>query len=845
MRRILGGIAAFSWKRPVSVVLGLACATFLFLVPLSRLEGSFDILKLLPERSRDVRRLKETIDAFGGEDRLVVGMEAGRNTGREEMEEFVELFLRILTREDAENDPPLFRRIGGLSGKDAEEIFSSLFELGVYFLDGEGVERLLERFSDEGIAEIVRKDAVLARKGSAFARKRIRHDPLDLSGIFFASMPGYAKGFAGGWRRVSRDGRLVLLFLQPTEQPQDGAFSLRLLRFAERCARKAREEFGPGAPAVFFAGGYALAVSDMGRITGVAGKTLVASLIIVSVMLYAGFGEWRAIFLILLLLGVAVVWTAGFAGLLFGKVTAASATFAAVLLGLGVDFAIHIYSRFRVELSRNVPPPEAVVTAHTTTGTGILMGAVTTAAAFYILALSDFSGMREFGILVGTGVLLSVFIYFSAFPALLRLTAARRGSAGRVRDFGLENIYDLCLARRYGLVLLLFGAAAVSAALYLFAFGDAAFSFETDPAALRPARDPVMERNRRYAHAAGMSLVHFPVVVHAHSFECLLSRTRKVALTLRELAEEGTISRYRSPGDFLRPVEVQKQTLARLRDVDFERVKKVLRDALVHEGFKPEIFASTFSYLDGLRDRARRGQTLSARELLSPPLNRLASGFIKIRNGGKDFYSLSVFYTRSGEERSFDLGKVKRLLESPDGKVYVTGVNVMSRIVVEKIRWWIMRLYPGVFLVVFLLVWMGFRSLRLSLLAVVPLCAGILFLGAAMKLLGVKLNVMNFGILPLLIGIGVDNGIHIVRGYVEEGEGKDAVRRSLSVTGRAVVMTSLTTMAGFGSLAFGEYRGIISMGVLAALGIGFCLATAVFLLPAVILAWEECRGGKM
>jgi hypothetical protein len=100
----------------------------------------------------------------------------------------------------------------------------------------------------------------------------------------------------------------------------------------------------------------------------------------------------------------------------------------------------------------------------------------------------------------------------------------------------------------------------------------------------------------------------------------------------------------------------------------------------------------------------------------------------------------------------------------------------------------------------------------------------------AMTLLGISFNPANIMVLPLLVGIGVAYGIYVVQRYREDGE---ATFYSKS-TGRAVVLSALTTIVAFGSLMIGAHRGIRSLGFVMTIGIGACLIAALALLPALL-----------
>jgi predicted RND superfamily exporter protein len=135
--------------------------------------------------------------------------------------------------------------------------------------------------------------------------------------------------------------------------------------------------------------------------------------------------------------------------------------------------------------------------------------------------------------------------------------------------------------------------------------------------------------------------------------------------------------------------------------------------------------------------------------------------------------------------------------------------------------------------VVFLVILIDFRSLRSSVLAMVPLLMGAIWMAGAMGPLGLEFNLANLIVLPLILGIGVVNGVHVVHRYRERpGAIVDIIWGS---TGKAVLLTSLTTILGCGALGvFSHHPGLSSLGYVLSLGVAACLLTSWLALPPLM-----------
>jgi predicted RND superfamily exporter protein len=135
-------------------------------------------------------------------------------------------------------------------------------------------------------------------------------------------------------------------------------------------------------------------------------------------------------------------------------------------------------------------------------------------------------------------------------------------------------------------------------------------------------------------------------------------------------------------------------------------------------------------------------------------------------------------------------------------------------------------------IIVILLLWIDFRSLSFALLGVIPLITGGIWMLGLMKTFGLMLNVVNVMAIPMIVGIGIDDGVHILHRYRFEGLRKTPV--VLKSTGKAVLLTSLTTMVGFGSLMTASYRGWVGFGALLVTGVGACFVTTILFIPSII-----------
>jgi uncharacterized protein len=136
------------------------------------------------------------------------------------------------------------------------------------------------------------------------------------------------------------------------------------------------------------------------------------------------------------------------------------------------------------------------------------------------------------------------------------------------------------------------------------------------------------------------------------------------------------------------------------------------------------------------------------------------------------------------------------------------------------------------FLVIVAVLWIDFRSWKRTVIAVAPLVMSVLFALGILGLYGIPLNPANMIAFPLILGVGVDNGVHVLHDYLlRRREQRSTISYAI---GRGVLVKALTTMIGFGTLMISSERGLVGLGLILTLGVGCSMLTALVFLPAVL-----------
>jgi hopanoid biosynthesis associated RND transporter like protein HpnN len=595
-------------------------------------------------------------------------------------------------------------------------------------------------------------------------------------------------------------------------------------------------------------------------------KAALISLVLSAFIFIYGYHELRRPLIATACLLVGIGYALGFATLAVGRLNLLSLTLVPILIGVAIDFGVHLISRYEEELRRGSDCPLAIRKALVFTGLGIFTSGLTTAGAFFAMTLTRFQGIREMGLISGVGLLVCLVPMMTLLPLLLRCgkrqtpdvpaLSSRGGLRQRIEQvyLGHPRIVLAC-----GLVLSVFallqlprvrfdynllhlqtrGLPAVGLEQKLLESGSQSILYCAVIADSLPKAAELESRVRQLPSVASVvSLVKYLTENQDHKLELMRDIKREIAaihlpgpdaslVDANRLAESLMIlRRYLGVGidqlaaDKSNPrLETQ---LRSLRDA-VERLRRAVAggsDQLVVRltAFQLSLFSDLQETLAILRLQDDTGR-LRAEDL--PPFLRdrfiSANGRVLLQ-----VYPREDVWQREPQERF-----VRELRTvAPE----VTGSPVQFYEYTAMLKDNFQRAAGYASAVIALLVLLHFRRIGSVLLAFLPVLLGFVWTLGWMGWMDIAFNPVNIMALTLIIGIGVTNGIHILNRFAEE-EHPSILARS---TGKAVLVSALTTMAGFGSLMVAKHQGIASLGKVMLIGTAMCMIASLALLPAVL-----------
>ena len=591
-----------------------------------------------------------------------------------------------------------------------------------------------------------------------------------------------------------------------------------------------------------------------------------AALIICSCIFIIAYREVRRPLKAALCLLIGFGYTLGFTALAIGHLNILSISFAPMLVGLGLDFGVQLITRYEEEMRKGLTIAEAISKATVFTGQGVAIGGLTMAAAFLAMGLTHFKGIREVGIICGGGLLLCLIAMMTALPGLLVRGRRKVGHqkillTGQMR-LKIEKIW---LRHPVAVVAL----ALVLCAASVWQFRNVYFDY-----------DLLHLQNRNLA-SVGFELFLLRSAGRSVMFASVMADSPQQALEFEQkLKSLPAVSGVDSAAGYLtgdqdRKLEVIRAIKADLAGIHFapvdrqpvqtEKLSDSLRRLRLYLRFatsavqksNPDLASQLLSlrnHINEFRGKVASGEpqtlerlqryqealfadihgtidTLKTQDTSGPLRASELPAVLRDRFIGTTGKYLLLVYPRKDVWQRENQREFIQQLESvvPVEKVTGTPILVYHHTALLKNSYQQAAWYSLAAIIVML--FLHFRSAGYVILALLPVGMGFIWLLGFMGATGIAFDPANIMTLPLVIGIGVTNGIQILNRVAEEGQ-PGILTKS---TGKAVLVSGLTAITGFGTLLLGKDQGIRSLGQVMPVGIAACMIAGLAFLPALLI----------
>ena len=885
--RLLAAVVGASiWRPWATVFLSVLLAVGAGLYAFSTLDFLTSPLRLLPQRARYVVLLNQYLQDFSELDDIIVAVQAPSPSDAKRYADRLVRGLRsdgFQARITYRVDPSFFERRGllYLGVDDLTRVRDRLFDYDEFIRSYAGrptLVRLLEGLNQQFARAMALSFLDLGIGGGGQGDLRFLDAVVDQIAAHLDGNGRYVSPWGAGFSLgrlddpdagyyFSADERLLFLFV--VEQQDEGNFASNRGRIEalRRAIGRLASEFPDVRAGV--TGGPTIADDEMATaVRDSAIATALAGVLTLTVLLVA----YRRLGTALLLLGTltaSLLWSLGIITLFVGHLSVFSIMFLSLVIGVGIDYGIYFLYRFQEEWALDTPVAEAMSRTADRTGPGMLLGALTAAGTFFVLMFTDFQGIREFGFVSGISILAAFLSMLTLFPALLALGARRRPHVLRPFSPPFQDRPDSTWLGRLATYrkTILIAAAACGAVGVWGLFG---VRFDHNMLKLQAAGVESVIWEKRMVASAGRS--GFTALATAGSLEELrrkhdaLSRLSSVSdvesvlqLVPDEQPEKERIIRQFAP--LLASIRVAAPVA-----LDPAALREPLLTLRRRLGLAAEGITDERARLGVQRLREKVEGTLTRLDRADPDalesLQRLQSELYRdfvdrlerfkksldpqpVRAGEAPPELRERYVGRSGRyllkiHPAVDIWQeagARRFIEDlrsvdPD----VTGPPVTAFEATHLIQRGYFEGTAYALLLVAAITLAVLRSVRGTVLSLAPVVLGVLWTLGAMRVLGLEFNLANVWALPLIVGTAAEYGVNIYVRFLE-GLAHNGPRFPPSVIW-GVIVSWLTTIAGFGSLMVAHHHGIFSLGLLLSVGSTASLIASVLVLPVLLGSWR-------
>jgi predicted exporter/lauroyl/myristoyl acyltransferase len=787
-------------KTPLRWV-AVVAMTALFIVGLSRLKFDADVLNLLPEALDSVRGLKLHQSHFDGAEETLITIaapdeERAESAARSLAEQLSKSSPRVAAAEwrspfleepEALSDLLAWRWLNG-SPEEFGELTNRLAPAQVGAWLAETRETLATTFSPDEIARLGRDPFGLTRSAE------------DGGGLNFGLMEDSEHRSADGTFRV-----IAVRAADSLGDYRECAIWIEFLRGEisawQRSFPLAREvDVGiTGGPAFVAETAQGMEGDMIMIVPFTAGS--------IALLFVAVHRRLKPLVWLLILLAAVLAVTVALGGLIFGSLNAVSLGFAAILLGVSVDYGLVLYQELKAD------PAGKAEGARRAVGRGIVWSSITTAAAFASLAFGSLPGLAQLGALVAIGVLVGAFVMLRFFLPPLASSWKETGRRDDSISLSDRRPLGMPLALKVGVIGFLSLVAGV-----LIVRGLPGLAVSTDP--LRPVSSEALTVSERMMGKMADQGAPFLLLISGSSEAAVAQRLDELNDALNGLRENARVKGFLTPQGIW-PSEANRRANAGAAALISGWLPEIRKQAGA-AGFSEEALLLTERVVQSWR-RAAEGAPFPESAATRRLLDKAVAG------DGSQWHALGIVYlprdVSPAERRS-----IADAVRSSNGgsDVILAGWDLLGAEVVEVAKQDSVRIVAPMALIVLVLLSLALRSIREVAFCVFALGLTGLTLLAVMSLLGWSWTLLSLPAIPLLLGLSVDYSIHMQLATIRHGGDWLRVWRT---TGVALALCAVTTSIGFGALALSHNQGLGDLGKACATGVLSAWLAAVIVVP--------------
>lgn len=469
--------------------------------------------------------------------------------------------------------------------------------------------------------------------------------------------------------------------------------------------------------------------------------------------------------------------------LIYGSLNIFSISFALLLIGLGIDFAIHLLNRYNEERGKNNDLINSMETSIKATGISIIFGTITTAAAFFAFIFADFKAFTQMGSISAIGIIILSFIMLLLVPSFILLLDSKK-----------EVKYSIRSERKT-----------------LKKTGDFIEKHPLIPLVIILLLIPLL-----FNHVINMRIIGNMEKIYPHNMES--KKWEKV------VKEEFSYN----PNVLTFIVDDELELVEVITDLSNRQDVKYIDSAYSYlpqdQEYKIAVVKKLTAYLESYGINNPKLQSVEKLTVFDLPEE------IKANYIGKDNKLLVELVPNVNIYDIDSYDKLSTAIEDLTGNIPVGMPTIMNE-VIKTVEADILRVALISLAIVTVFIAVLFKSIKTTIITIIPVIVTLYLTIGILPLLKLNINIFSVAAFPLIIGIGIDSSIHLMHRLKSDYElGFGYIYMT---TGKAIILTSFTTLIGFGSLTFINHPGMSNLGATVAVGIFICIIVTLTLLPVL------------
>jgi len=797
----------------ILVIFGLAISL------VSQLKFEEDITRMLPSDEK-IQRVSKVSQKINFMDKLIINISLRDSTitRPQDLIRFADQLYDTLIN----LQPGYIKDINyQVSDKLMIDLYDLFFENLPVFLEKSDYEKIDERLNAQNIENSIKSNfKTLVSPASMAIKKYITKDPLHFTPIVLDKLKTFQVGdnYDIYQNRIfTKDKKNLSFFITSAHPSGETQKNSELIHALNQTIDSLEQSFSQEIQAQYY-GAAAVAVGNAQRIKKDISITITIAIIVLMVFMSIFFRK-KSIFLILFLpaifggsLALAVLF------LVKGKISAISLGIGSVLLGITVDYALHLFTHFR-----NVGNVKQVMKD---IATPVIMSCITTASAFLCLLFVSSQALQDLGLFAAISVSVAALFSLIVLPHFLKTKDYEKTLQNQQKSW-VEKFTSYPYERNKILI------AGIIVFTIIAFFWSGKTSFEGDMDTMNYLSDELKKAEDDLNKITNVTEKSVYVISTGNNLQDALENTEKAIPELEKLKQQGLVSQFTSVSKLLISDSLQKVRINRWNNYWTSEKKAALKENLVRAGnqykFKPEAFSPFLTLLEKNFKPVKEKKLSELRELFldeyiteRDDITTIVS-ILKAEEENKP--AIYDSFAENNETIVFD----KKFMTDNLIRVLKDDFNVLVKLSLA---------------VVFIILLLSFGRIELALLTIIPMALSWVWTLGIMGIFGIKFTIFNIIISTFIFGLGIDYSIFIMRGLLQEY--KYGVKNLPSYK-TSILLSAITTITGIGVLIFAQHPALKSMALLSIIGILSVIIISYTIEPALfkLILLNRKKKGKV